>query len=624
MAVRWYVVTATDTTVEITDRVRKPDIGGSGGFVIGANADEGSGGSFTLNVDDPDADLHLLNHRRVYAIAEDAPAGHQRVGNWWISDLDVIRGLSDKTGASRTWILQIEDENSIIPRKIFNGVDVDRPVETDIERIDWWMTTTEGSVVKDDLYLDRTEPKDLDASDLTGQTADTLLSGCKDASGKNYFIWFNELAIAGTIVSSSVANPTVITTSAPHDLLDGAQVTISGHTGSTPDINGVHTITLINATTFSIPVNVTVGGTGGTVVEPRYSIAYFDFGTYANYTSSIRLSNLLAEIDNSTTFAIADGDKTRLNRAGRRIASGNFKPFDGGNVYVQDPAVAALYVSRDVSTPAINTKSLATATTEATRQLGEMDEPDDQVETEFYVKEAQINAAMHGMLIPFRATHFPNYTPTTEQPGYSAMTNMRIMKRTVTQVSPEKFVIHLWLTPTLSPVDVSGILYRNESTGNNPGPQLNQIYWDSSGDLPDSGFPPSPTVGPIHILDGPHVGAKEWAGFGIDGTGTVDLVFGPHTEVAGVPLNGDEVTIYLALNGTAIPGASYTLGPCVASPAWPAGTNDVGITVTGLAVVPGDEITAWLTVPGAHGNFGVPQGSAVQGQNFTITGSLVA
>jgi len=74
-------------------------------------------------------------------------------------------------------------------------------------------------------------------------------------------------ALRTAIASSSVANPSVITTSVDHDFLTAQTVTISGHTGSTPDINGAHVITKINATSFSIPVNVTVGGTGGVAVS---------------------------------------------------------------------------------------------------------------------------------------------------------------------------------------------------------------------------------------------------------------------------------------------------------------------------------------------------------------------
>ncbi|MCU0250216.1 MAG: hypothetical protein MUE61_08415 [Vicinamibacterales bacterium] len=68
----------------------------------------------------------------------------------------------------------------------------------------------------------------------------------------------------GSITSSSVANPTVITTGAAHGLTTGDSVVIAGHTGSTPSINGTYTATVTGTSTFTIPVNVSVGGTGGT------------------------------------------------------------------------------------------------------------------------------------------------------------------------------------------------------------------------------------------------------------------------------------------------------------------------------------------------------------------------
>jgi len=68
------------------------------------------------------------------------------------------------------------------------------------------------------------------------------------------------------ITSSSVANPSVITTTTAHGLTTGNKVYIVGHTGSTPDINStVYVATVTGTTTFTIPVNVTVGGTGGTL-----------------------------------------------------------------------------------------------------------------------------------------------------------------------------------------------------------------------------------------------------------------------------------------------------------------------------------------------------------------------
>lgn len=73
---------------------------------------------------------------------------------------------------------------------------------------------------------------------------------------------------AKTITTSSVADPTLITTSAPHALSVGSVVVIASHTGSTPSLNGAHVVTAIpSTTTFNIPTSVTVGGTGGTVQD---------------------------------------------------------------------------------------------------------------------------------------------------------------------------------------------------------------------------------------------------------------------------------------------------------------------------------------------------------------------
>lgn len=75
-----------------------------------------------------------------------------------------------------------------------------------------------------------------------------------------------DIAESRVIVSSSVANPTVITTEAAHGLASGDIILITGHASVTPDINGGdgYEVTVVSDTTFTIPVNVSDGGTGGT------------------------------------------------------------------------------------------------------------------------------------------------------------------------------------------------------------------------------------------------------------------------------------------------------------------------------------------------------------------------
>jgi hypothetical protein len=66
-----------------------------------------------------------------------------------------------------------------------------------------------------------------------------------------------------TITGNTLANPTVVTTGAHGQLAGTFVVHITG-SNSTPSIDGVYTATYIDATTFSIPVEVTVAGTAGT------------------------------------------------------------------------------------------------------------------------------------------------------------------------------------------------------------------------------------------------------------------------------------------------------------------------------------------------------------------------
>lgn len=65
------------------------------------------------------------------------------------------------------------------------------------------------------------------------------------------------------ITSSSIANPSNILTAA-NKFVSADTVTIAGHGGSTPAIDGDRVATVVNATNFTIPINVTGGGTLGT------------------------------------------------------------------------------------------------------------------------------------------------------------------------------------------------------------------------------------------------------------------------------------------------------------------------------------------------------------------------
>lgn len=79
--------------------------------------------------------------------------------------------------------------------------------------------------------------------------------GMYDAAG-------NPLNVA--IASASAASPSVIVTTAKHGRTTGDKVFISD-SDTTPTLDGERTVTVISATSFSVPVAVTVAGVAGKV-----------------------------------------------------------------------------------------------------------------------------------------------------------------------------------------------------------------------------------------------------------------------------------------------------------------------------------------------------------------------
>lgn len=77
---------------------------------------------------------------------------------------------------------------------------------------------------------------------------------------------------SAAILSVSVGNAAVFTTSTPHNLISNALVTLPGHSGSTPALTGVYVVIVLSPTTFSLQnsatkatMSVTVAGSGGVV-----------------------------------------------------------------------------------------------------------------------------------------------------------------------------------------------------------------------------------------------------------------------------------------------------------------------------------------------------------------------
>lgn len=133
-----------------------------------------------------------------------------------------------------------------------------------------------------------------------------------------------DLGIMGpslTITGNTLANPTVVTTSTAHGLATGDSVNITG-SNSTPSINGDNTVTVISSTTFSVPVNVTVAGTAGTVQRTSTGggwAAYLQLFSIGSNSVTVTLQD---SADNSSFTNLTGGAFSALSARGQqRLAS---------------------------------------------------------------------------------------------------------------------------------------------------------------------------------------------------------------------------------------------------------------------------------------------------------------
>lgn len=186
MALRWYYSVNATTVLEITDRVNWPDIevGGS------ANQDSWNG---DLIVDDPSGDFIPLAYRRIYANEDTAPVGSQVIGNWFINPtIKVKREGNSPVGASRTYVISMADENSLLDRRKFVGSDSKRPAETAIARIRWMLTTTEANTLDANEDFIEADTTMLDAAPLFGQTPGEVLASIMGRTGRQYWVMYRE------------------------------------------------------------------------------------------------------------------------------------------------------------------------------------------------------------------------------------------------------------------------------------------------------------------------------------------------------------------------------------------------------------------------------------------------
>jgi hypothetical protein len=154
-------------------------------------------------------------------------------------------------------------------------------------------------------------------------------------------------------------------------------------------------------------------------------------------TSDIRLSNVLADIDNVTTFEVnLDAD---LWEANSRIYSGINANYDGGFVYVENATTVANFSHRDTALSWPDVKTATKATARAVRQLAIIGSEEYRITTALEVPSTQVGLFPHaGWRLEARFSHYPRFTE---------FTWFRILSRNTTLIGPNRYRIQYELSP---------------------------------------------------------------------------------------------------------------------------------------------------------------------------------
>lgn len=535
--------------------------------------EEGSVGAWTLEIDDPDGTFNVRGYRLFYLQEDDAVADDQHgiIGVWYTGDRTVSRLASDspakRTGAGRTWSIQLHDLNTRLSWRVLVGNDCKRSPETDLERVAWLMGTNEmGSWLDSDTtYIDSDDPFDMDTeeTDYNGQTLLDVLDDCAQTSGRNYGLLWE-------------------------------------YSGSPSD-----------------PIAIKLWYKFGTSTDYTSAKAINNIESIGDKLGS-----------NDIHWPSLDA---RLDRSPSRVAWGVYQRFDSGAVYETLQSTAERFNKIDVQGRGENVKTAAQAVKRAQRYLSSVsNEETDRIEVSVLVTPEDVNSILPFHRLPVHFTHLPGYGELDDylDPAYAYL---RVMERTVRDPAPGIYELGLTLMAPArdefpeseggGEVDSTWIARVEGSSGPYPLPS-GPIFWDKQ--WPDTGITPGWfTVGPFDYVSS----GRTWPPFlGIEITD--DCVLSSITMRAtaiGVALGVNEpytVTWDILQNGSVI--ASESVGPILVAGASALWTGGPTVTIGNVTCSAGDIISGRITCsPVAMEMFRSPHGINAGQNHITIRGGYL-
>jgi hypothetical protein len=234
---------------------------------------------------------------------------------------------------------------------------------------------------------------------------------------------------------------------------------------------------------------------GDTAASWVGGFAYF-VATDNIYTSSIKISNLLSDVDSSTIYA-GSNDAT-LEKNAERVFSGVYLTYSGGHVYRQRQATIDAYGRIDASIDMPDIKTAAAATALADRYLNDYSFEEDIINVALLMPADKVNLILEGHAVQIKQTHWL---------GYEDYVWRRVAQRTVSQTpNPAKYLVNLELRDPRLIVGGNGAIPIPAGNTNNqlpppgttvtPGDAITPtiILWGASSDASHSFTAPSVTT----------------------------------------------------------------------------------------------------------------------------------
>jgi hypothetical protein len=349
------------------------------------------------------------------------------------------------------------------------------------------------------------------------------------------------------------------------------------------------------------------GGTGGR----QLSLWYGPTGA-EEYASDARLTNVAADVDTDTFIVVSAKSNLRPDRVFSKV----ILPYKNSYVVASNPTTVANFTQRDTTMPAPNVSTKAKAQARANRYVNDIGTEEERITVVVRIERADIHRIRPGMLVDVKFLHIPSVS--------AAYVGCRVLNRTVTEPNLRQYELTMELTPPNAvPTTGTGgnafaVLY--QSKGGNG----DITRFGSTGDTPAPGWTSQPKVGLVSYVQNLSAPNPGWTyeGFEIDGTGTVDVRL--FLTTAGV-LDGTKDIVYsILLNGAPVATETNnkTLSPGQSLEYM---ADEQEVTITGLAVEPGDIIAASVScLPTAMPFFGSPAGTGQSGESLSITGGTLA